>query len=398
MYDPYVTRELTVRDTLCHRSGLGLGAGDLLFWPDTDVSRAEVLAAARYIRPASSLRSRYAYNNLMFIVAGEIVAAVSGKSYEDFVRERILEPLGMKESYIGFRDGVNVAMPHSRGWRLQGTLAPIKPTQDRTWAGAAGLKSNVQDMLKWLSAHLEGKRPWKDATAREMWQVQTALPVGAPPEPLKDLMKTNFAGYGLGWAVSDYRGRKIVSHGGGLTGMVTNTFMVPEERLGIVILTNQEESGAMPAVIYHILDHYVGLTGSDWIRAYLELREGRMNRALEAEKKMEAERAKDTRTSLSLKLYAREYLDEWYGKIAIHEEGGKLVMRFRRTPGMVADLEHWQHETFRAVFRDKTIPDAFVTFALNSKGQIETARMEATSSLADFSFDYHDLLLKPLPR
>lgn len=393
MYDPWVTREVTVRDTLCHRAGLGLGAGDLLFWPDTDLSRTDVLKATRYIKPASSLRSKYAYNNLMFLIAGEIISAISGKPYDEFVRERLLQPLGMKESYIAFHDGANVAMPHSRGWRLEGTLAPIRPTKDYTWAGAAGLKSNIQDMLKWLTAHLENKRPWKDATAREMWQVQIPQRVTDPPEPIR-ATKASFAGYGLGWALRDYKGRKIVTHTGGLTGMVTLTLMVPEERLGIVVLTNQEEGGAMQSLSYHILDHYFSLPAADWIAAFAKNREAQMKRAHDQAEKQQKERAKDTRPSLPLKSYAIEYRDDWYGKIPVTVEGDKLVMRFSHTPAMVADLAHWHHDTFKAVFRDHTIPDAFVTFQLDAAGQVETARMEAASNLADFSFDYHDFLLK----
>jgi CubicO group peptidase (beta-lactamase class C family) len=148
LYDPYVSRELTVRDLLSHRSGLGLGAGDLLFWPDTDVTRAQVLAGARFIRPASSLRSWYAYNNLAFVVAGEVVHAASGREWDDFVRERIFAPLGMTETRISGWPGSNVAVPHSRGWRLEGTLTPIPPTQDRTWAAAAGIRAGAGDLTK----------------------------------------------------------------------------------------------------------------------------------------------------------------------------------------------------------------------------------------------------------
>jgi CubicO group peptidase (beta-lactamase class C family) len=394
-YDPYVSRELTVRDTLCHRSGLGLGAGDLLFWPDTDVSRAQVIAATRFIKPASSIRSKYAYNNLMFVVAGEIVAAVSGRPYEEFVTERILKPLGMEDSYISFRDGPNVAIPHSRCWRLEGgTLAPITPTKDHTWAAAAGLKSNVHDMLKWLNAHLNGKRPWKDTSAREMWQVQTPLPVTDPPAALKST-KAGFAGYGLGWSLRDYKGRKIVTHGGGLTGMVTITLMVPEERLGIVVLTNHEESGALMSVVFRVLDHYLALPAWEWIAAYRAQRSETLSKAREAEAKLEAERAKESRPSLPLAAYAGKYRDDWYGEIPVEQRDGTLVLRFSRTPSMLADLKHWHYDTFRAVFRDNTIPDAFVTFSLDARGRVESARMQAVSSLADFSFDYHDLLLKP---
>jgi CubicO group peptidase (beta-lactamase class C family) len=402
-WDPYVTREMTVRDLLCHRSGLGLGAGDLLFWPDTDVTRDQVVAAARFIRPASSFRSRYAYNNLMFVVAGQVVAAVSGKPWDEFIRERIFAPLHMSESAITtarFKAGDNVAAPHSRGWRLEGTLTPIPPTRDDTWAAAAGIKSSVTDLSKWVIAQLnagkidEGKRLFSQAASNEMWSAQINLPIRGAAGPLA-ATRPNFSACGLGWNLRDYKGRKIVSHGGALTGMVTTVMMVPEEKLGIVILTNQEESGAFSAIAYHILDHYLGIPAMDWIEAFDTSRKESRKRANDAEKKLEQSRAASSKPSLDLAKYAGEYADAWYGKAVIAAENGRLVLRMSRTPAMVADLAHFQHDTFKALWRDKTVPDAFVTFALDYRGEIEQMKLAAVSSLADFSFDYQDLLFRP---
>ena len=406
MYDPYVSRELTVRDTLSHRSGLGLGAGDLLFWPDTNVSRNEVVAAARFIRPASSFRSRYAYNNLMFVVAGQVIAAVSGMSWDDFIRQRILSPLGMDStriSNVGLSPADNVASPHSAGWRLQGELKPIPPTRDDTWAAAAGIKSNLRDLAKWVSVQLargkidDTRRLFSESVANDMWQVTTPNRVTNPPAPLAGI-KPNFAGYGLGWELRDYRGRTIVSHTGGLTGMVTLVRLIPSEQLGIVVLTNQEEGGAFNAIAYHIVDAYLGAPPTDWIAAYRQVRDDRLKKANDEEQKQAAARNRDSRPSLPLEAYAGEYVDTWYGGTSLAAENGRLVLRMARTPAAVADLEHWQYNTFKAVFRDPTIPDAFVTFALDETGKIETMRMVATSELADFSFDYHDLLFRPVPK
>jgi hypothetical protein len=173
------------------------------------------------------------------------------------------------------------------------------------------------------------------------------------------------------------------------------TMMVPDERLGIVVLTNQEEGGAMSAIAFHLLDHYFNLPPTDWIAAYKEQRAGMLKRAKETESKLEAARAKDTRPSLLLAKYAIAYRDPWYGGAVITEDNGKLVLRMSRTPAMVADLEHWHHDTFKAIWRDNTIPDAFVTFTLNARAQIDSLKMEAVSPLADFSFDYHDLHFTP---
>jgi CubicO group peptidase (beta-lactamase class C family) len=404
-YDPYVSRELTVRDLLSHRSGLGLGAGDLLFWPDTDAARADVVAAARHIKPASSIRSKYAYNNLAFVVAGEVVAAVSGKPWDDFVRDRIFDALGMKDSRItsdGLTPASNAASPHSRGWRLEGTLKPIAHTRDHTWAAAAGIRSSVSDLARWVALQLnegklqESKRLWSAALAKDMWSPQTILPISEPSIPALKAAKANFSAYGLGWSLRDYKGRKLVSHGGALTGMLSMTMMVPDERLGVVVLTNQEEGGAMSAIVFHILDHYFKLSPSDWIDAYKQQRAGMLKRPKEAEAKLEAGRARGTTPSLALEKYAADYRDPWYGGANIREQNGKLVLRMSRTPAMVGDLEHWHYDTFKAVWRDPTIPDAFVTFALNARGQIDSMKMEAVSQLADFSFDYQDLHFTPI--
>jgi CubicO group peptidase (beta-lactamase class C family) len=405
--DPLASRELRVRDLLCHRTGLGLGAGDLLFWPDTDVTRDQVVRAARQIAPASSFRSRYAYNNLTFVVAGQVVEAVSGKPWDDFVRERIFGPIGMTESDITavrFKPGDNVAMPHSRGWRLEGTLTPITPTRDETWAAAAGIKSNLVDLSKWAVTQLnagktaEGKRVWSEKASEEMWSAQTIVPIRTPSTAGLKPTKPNFSAYGLGWSLRDYRGRKIVSHGGALTGMVTTVVLVPEEQIGIILLTNQEENGAYSAVLYRLLDHYLGAAPSDWIAAYKASREDMMSKAIAAEKKQADERARNSKPSLELSKYAGDYADRWYGKATIADESGKLTMRMSRTPAMVGDLEHWQYDTFKVIWRDKTIPDAFVTFTLNYQGKIDHVKMAAVSTLADFSFDYQDLDFRPIAR
>ncbi len=405
LYDPYVTHELTVRDLLCHRSGLGLGAGDLLFWPDTDLKRSDVLAAAAKIPPATSLRSRYAYNNLAFVVAGEIIPALTGKSWDDFVRERLFTPLGMNSTQIttvGFKPGDNVAYQHSKGWRLQGELKPIAFNRDEIWAAAAGIKSSASDLAKWVlvqlnSGKLPGGKPlWSERQASEMSSAQFALPVGrATPGPLAAL-RPNFSAYGLGWSLRDYRGRKIVSHGGALTGMVSTVMLVPEEKLGIVVLTNQEEGGAYSSIAYHILDHYLKAPATDWIAAFREARDQKLTRAAEADRKQAASRAAHSKPSLELAKYAGEYTDAWYGKVVIEDHEGTLVLKFTHTPSLVADLEHWNYDTFKAVFRDNTVPDAFVTFALKPDGTVDEMKMIPTSSLADFSFDYQDLLFKPV--
>jgi CubicO group peptidase (beta-lactamase class C family) len=405
--DPYVTNELMVRDLLSHRAGLGLGQGDLLYFPPTDYTPAQVVEHGRYFKPVSSLRSKYAYNNFMFEVAAQLVAQVSGMPYDQFVTERIFKPLGMNSSMVtaaAYKPGGDWATPHSRGWRLEGKLEAIPVTIDNAWEGAAGIKSSAADLAKWMNAQLNsGKLPdgrplFSEAAQRQMWSIQIPITISVSPTTPKGLIpaRPQFAGYGLGWSLRDYRGRKIVSHGGALTGMVSTVQLVPDQHLGIVVLTNQEETGAYMAIVYHILDIVFQSPENDWISAYKQQRDDSIRRANEKEQKDAAARVKDSRSLASPEKLAGRYHDDWYGDVTITNENGKLVLRFTHTSMMVADLDFWQYDTFKAIFRDKTVPDAFVTFWFNANGQVDQMKMIPTNDLADFSFDYQDLLFRPV--
>ena len=405
--DPYVTNELMVRDLLSHRAGLGLGQGDLLYFPPTDYTPAQVVERGKYFKPVTSLRSKYAYNNFMFEVAAQLVAQVSGMRYDEFVTKRIFVPLGMTSSLVtaaAYKPGGDWATPHSRGWRLEGKLEPIPVTIDNAWEGAAGIKASVADLAKWMNMQLNsGKLPdgrplISEAAQRQMWSVQIPIAINISPFTPQGLIpaRPQFAGYGLGWSLRDYRGHKVVGHGGALTGMVSTVQLVPDQKLGIVVLTNQEETGAYMSIVYHILDHALQAPDNDWIAAYKQQRDDVIRRANEKEQKDAAARAKDSRTPASPTKLAGRYHDAWYGDVTLTQEGGKLVLRFTHTPMMVADLEFWQYDTYKAVFRDNTVPDAYVTFWFNEDGNVDQMKMVPTNDLADFSFDYQDLLFKPV--
>jgi CubicO group peptidase (beta-lactamase class C family) len=400
LYDPYVTRELTIRDLLTHRSGLGLGAGDLLFWPHTTFTRREILHRMRYVKPEHGFRSRYAYDNILYLAAGEIIPAVTGKSWDEFVKERILAPVGMattNTSVSALKAGSDYVTPHAR---VVGRVTPIPWNNIDNTAPAGAINSCVADMSKWVLLQLnrgrlsDGTRVFTERQSREMWSPQTIMPIGDPVPSLSKL-KPNFASYALGFRVSDYHGRKLVDHTGGLAGLVSKVQLVPEENLGIVVLTNQEENGAYQAIIYHLLDHYLNLPAVDWITAFRQAKERQLSEAAEVEKKQATARVTESKPSLPLQKYAGTYSDAWYGTASITLEKGNLVLRFDHTPSMIGELEHWQHDTFRTRWRDRTLADAYVTFALDSAGAIEQMKMLAVSPLADFSFDYQDLLFKP---
>jgi CubicO group peptidase (beta-lactamase class C family) len=401
MYDPYVSHEMTIRDLLTHRSGMGLGEGDLLFWPHSTYTREEIIYKLRFMKPASSFRSHYAYDNLLYMTAGQIIPAVTGTSWDDYVRQRIFRPLVMAHSNVSnanIQPDEDRAYPHSR---VEGKLQVI-PFENLDNAGPAGaVNSCAADMAKWVQLQLNrGKfadrdgRLFSEERSKEMWSPQIILPISDQPAALAGL-KANFADYALGWGLRDYHGRKLVGHTGGVGGFVSRVMLVPEENLGVVVLTNAEEDGAFDSILFPVLDYYFHVPPTDWISAFKSREDAEEKDAAEKMKKAEAARAADSKPSLPLEKYAGVYNDAWYGAITIRMENGGLVISFDHTPTMIGDLQPWQHDTFKAHWRVRTIEDAFVTFALNPDGSIDDAKMAAVSPLADFSFDYQDLLLKP---
>jgi CubicO group peptidase (beta-lactamase class C family) len=401
MYDPYVSHEMTIRDLITHRSGMGLGEGDLLFWPPSTYTREEIIYKLRFMKPASSFRSHYAYDNLLYMAAGQIIQAVTGISWEDYIRQHIFAPLAMNDSNLStaaFKSGDDYAYPHSR---VDGKLQAIHFEVLDNVGPAGSINSCSADMAKWVQLQLNhGRfidrdgRLFSEEQSKQMWSPQTILPISDAPSPLAAL-RPSFADYALGWALRDYHGRKLVGHTGGVAGFVSRVMLVPEENLGVVVLTNAEEGGAFDSILYHVLDHYFNLPPTDWITAFKAVKDRDEKDAAETMKRAEGTRAADSKPSLPLEKYATVYHDAWYGPITIRMENGDLVITFDHTPSMIGDLQHWQYDTFKAHWRDRTIEDAFVTFSLNSDGSIDSARMAAVSPLADFSFDYQDLLLRP---
>jgi CubicO group peptidase (beta-lactamase class C family) len=404
MWDPYVTRELTVRDLLVHRSGLGLGAGDLLWWPPSTYDRKEIARRLRFIPPATSFRSAYAYDNVLYLVAGELIEAISGQSWESFVSSRILAKVGMTGSNVrhsAATAGGNVAAPHAP---IDGVVKPIAPFDSDNTNPAGGINSSAEDMARWLRVQLsggvlpDGSRLFSAATARQLTSIVTPLPIGDGPPELPQL-KANFNGYALGLGIRDYRGHKLMTHTGGLPGYVSRVAMIPDANVGVAVLTNQESEEAFDAVAFHVLDHYLTAPAFDWIDGYTRVRTRARAAAAESLSRDSATRDAASRPSLALAKYAGTYRDGWYGDITVTENGGTLAIRFSHTPSLTGPLEHWQHDTFIARWADRELrADAYVTFALNPDGSIDQVKMKAVSPETDFSFDFQDLLLKPVSR
>jgi CubicO group peptidase (beta-lactamase class C family) len=405
MYDPYVTRELTVRDLLVHRSGLGLGAGDLMFVPPSDLSRQEIIRRLRFVKPVASFRSRFAYDNLLLLVAGQLIPAVTGKSWDDFVKERIFTSLGMTSTSTSsrvFKTASDVAISHCK---VDGKLEPLPPEEFDNNGPSCAIGSCVADMAKWVTVQLNHgdmgtSRLFSEAQSREMWSPQAIIPASDPlsgsPAALGPLRPSSSA-YGLGWVLTDYRGKKLVSHSGDLWAYLSRVTMVPDLKLGIVVLTNQQAGGASQAVTYTILDHYLNAPETDWVAPFLaQARKGEAD-AEEAVKKAAAKRNANSRPSLPSASYAGRYRDAWYGDMVIEEHSGKLTISFTHSHRLTGDLEHWQYDTFVARWRDRTLEaDAYVTFSLKPDGLIDEVKMEPVSPLTDWSFDFQELLFRPV--
>jgi CubicO group peptidase (beta-lactamase class C family) len=410
MADAYITREMRVRDLLVHRSGLGLGAGDLLFWPPTQYATREVVERLAHVPIAGGFRERYAYDNVLYAVAQLVIEEASGQAYADFVEERVFAPVGMHASRINsdalLASDRNVASGHARPG-FEGAPVPVPRMSWANNSAAGGIYSSARDMAKWMRVQLAGgvlagegdsaTRLFSEKRQREMWSLVTPITIRPPAVPELAAATPQFSGYGEAWSVSDYRGRKLVWHTGGWPGMVSRLTLVPELGLGVVVLTSQEVGAAFNAVTMQVLDAYLGAPPTDWIAAYAAAVEKARGGADEDWRKHLAARDANSKPSLPLRGYAVTYRDPWYGDVMVAEGRKGLEMRFSKTPQLVGILEHWQHDTFIVRWHDRSLnADAFVDFSLDHDGKVREARMEAVSPLTDFSFDFHDLRLVPV--
>lgn len=414
MYDAYVTHEMTVRDLLTHRSGLGLGAGDLLWWPTTGFSTDEIIHKLRFIPPATSFRSSYAYDNLLYIVAGKIIATKSGKSWGETIRERILTPVGMATtttSLLENEGNPNVANAHSK---INDRIAAVKSMPVPNAVGAVGINTNAEDIARWMNVLLaqgklaagnnagaDGKdmRLYSAKQARELWTAQTPMRISEPNPKLAGT-KPNFAAYGLGFQLRDYHGRLLAMHSGALQGFYSKVVLVPEEKLGIAILTNAESGGSLNALQWQLLGRLVDRDDkTDWIGAVAAVEDEMHAKEKARLAKNSAARAAKSQPSLPRSAYDGDYQDPWYGIATIKHVGGKQILSLTRTPDLTGELEHFQHDTFIVRWKERNFnADAYVTFALNPDGSIERMKMQPISTETDFSYDFQDLNFTPVKK
>ncbi len=399
MYNPYVTEEFTIRDLITHRSGLGLGAGDLMFWPDSNsFAIKDVIHNLRYLKPVSGFRTKYDYDNLLYIVAGEVVKRASGISWEDFIRTRIMQPLGMTESAPSFsrvQNKSNVIDPHAP---VNGKVQVIRRDWSEVANAAGGIYSNVDDMCKWIIMQMNNgkygdppnKKLFSEEVHEEMWTPQTIIPVNTSSP-----YNTHFASYGLGWFLSDVKGYKQATHTGGLAGIVTQVTLIPELKLGIIVFTNQQSGAAFSSITNTIKDTYLGVKGMDWINFY----HSRVVAGEANAKKITDDIWKDINAQqeilngkTNMEIFTGTYNDLWFGDAIISMKNGKLWFDSKKSFLLTGEMFPYKGNTFIVKWNDRSFDaDAYVMFDLDKDGKPSGIKMKPISPLTDFSFDFQDL-------
>ncbi len=398
LYDSYVTREFTVRDLVTHRSGLGLGAGDLMVFPATNTTNMEeMIHNLRYLKPVSSFRSQYDYDNLLYIVAGEIVERISKESYSQYITNHFFKPLDMKRSSLNLKDITADANRIDGHAPVNGKLEITPHTFTELANPAAGIYASIGDMSKWVQAQInEGKygEQLRDSLFSkkqhtEMWSPQTLVRTGKGP------YNTHFLSYGLGWFLSDVNGYFQATHTGGLLGIVSQVTIIPELELGIIVLTNQQSGGAFTAITNSIKDGYFDIQGKDRVKEYNERRlfgERKEDSVTKAVEMAISTQLKSKSPKPDNKNFSGNYKDDWFGNVAISEKNGKLYFAAAKVSDLTGSMTYYKGSTFVVRWNDASLKaDAYVNFSLDTEGRADGFKMSPISPLTDFSYDYQDL-------
>lgn len=402
MNDAYVSQEVTIKDLITHRAGLGLGQGDLMFFPEGGpLTVNDIIHNVRYLKPENPFRTTLDYNNIMFIVAGEVIHRVSGLSWAEFIEQRILKPVGMTSSFGSYNraKAANVSNIIDAHAPVDGKVVAVPHDWNETGNAAGGIMSNIKDMTTWAEFLIngfttkDGKKLVTDKQIQQLWNLQISTPVA-----LKNPYDSNFGGYGLGWFLTDVKGHKQVYHTGGLIGTVTQFTLIPDLKLGIIVLTNQQSGAAFSTITNTIKDSYLGMPQKDWLKTYGD----RMA-------KMEAEYAngkkeifaksdafkKDKNSQIKGEQIVGTYTDPWFGDIQISREGNTFRIFCKNSPRLKGELLPYSPNVMIAKWDDRSYDaDAFVNFNLDENGTAQGMKLKPISDVTDFSFDFEDLDLK----
>lgn len=364
----YVESQMTIADLLSHRSGFNTFDGDLL-WYGTNYSPEEIIKRFSTYEMSYDFRTTYGYQNIMFIVAGEVVEEVSGMPLGDFIKKNIFTPLKMNNSYTSiaeYTEKTNVAMPHTKG-----VLDELRNYDNS--AGAALLSSNVEDLSKWIQFWLnegisaDGDTLLKNQTYHKLLNLHTPI----APSSFDRKNGIEFEGYGLGWFLMGYEGNKVAHHGGGLPGFISKIFIVPAQNLGGIVLTNGETS--LPAALmYSSIDHFLGVdTEMNWAQTYLDFSKRYEKRLDQQKEERYAARNKKLKANIKEDKLLGTYEDEYYGKAIVKQQSGKLFLELTPAKDIFSsEMTHWQQNTYRIKFKDEFLPEGFVTFQANANGEV----------------------------
>ena len=348
LYDNYATNEATLKDILSHRTGLGTFSGDVI-WYKSEYTAEEVIKHAKYVPQAYSFRAGYGYSNLMFITAGEVINTVTGMPWNKFIESHIFKPLEMNRSVTSvndFADLGNIASPHKT---IEGTITPIAWTNWDNMGAAGGIISSVEDMSKWMILQMNNGVNGSDslfspAAQLDMWTPQNSFKVSA--NSTKNMPSKHFSAYGLGWGIWDYQGNKVVSHSGGYDGMYSRVTMIPEQNLGVVVLTNSM-TGVTNPVTMQAIDNILGTGDRDWskealprAKKYEEYKVKRVQKRLDA-------RVKESSPTVKTENFIGNYNDPFFGNVNISEEENGLKIKFEKAPHLNANLSHWHFNTYK---------------------------------------------------
>jgi len=400
MYDSYVASNFTIIDLLTHRSGMGLGAGDLMFFPDgADFTMDDLLKSFQYQKKVSDFRTKFDYDNLLYTVAGEIIKRISGKTWSEFVEQKIMQPIGMNNSagiYKRLADKNNVAKPHST---VDGNLKPAEAYDIGLGAAAGGIYASVNDLSKWMLLQMnEGQHNGKTIFSKRnhsmMWSPHTNMGFRyKAPEPYK----THFMAYGLGWFISDVKGYMKFEHTGGLPGMLSQTTIIPELNLGIVVLTNTDPGGgaAFSTITNVILDKYLGVEDQGWMEKYAAQQKSRQEGGDAVTNEVWKKVAAANDDHIKAEDYIGIYKDNWFGNVEVLLQDNQLWVKSHRSPKLTGPMSFYQANTFAVKWEYQDMnADAFMLFSLDENGKAQSIKMKGISPNIDFSFDFQDLDLE----
>ncbi|MFZ5946627.1 MAG: serine hydrolase [Stygiobacter sp.] len=374
MYDTWITKEITIRDLVTHRSGLATFSGDIL-WLGSTYDSKEVIKRVRYLKPTSSFRSKYGYQNIMFSVAGSIIPVVTDTSWSDYIKTHFFKPLKMDRSTTSIEEMKsigNYAYPH----KIENDKAiPYKEFYSiETVAPAGAINSNVFDMAQWIRLQLkkgkfEDKQIFSVKQSNEMWSNQTAI---------------ENMNYGLGWFIRYWNGKKLLNHGGGMPGMISDVSIIPEENFGMVILSNAE-NGMVTAIRNYIMETFFLSEPKDWNKMMLDNWKRRIDNFDKENKRREEVRIKDTKPSLPFEKYCGIYEDKMYGKAEVSLKDGKLYLQFLPSPTFKGELKHYHYDTFYIDWENDFLTRGWVKFDMDFNAHIKQFTIEVPNS-PDFIF------------